>query len=486
MLLLGLCVASAPVRAWGQAAVTTVVAGGGSRFAPGQLVERVTSEANPREHYAVYVPSGYRPDVSWPILLLMDPRGRALVPLERVREVADRLGYLVMSSYETRSDENTDPNADAINAMLADAQRFFSLDVHRLYLVGQSGTARAGWIYGYGLRGHVAGLIGIGASRPQGFELTPRAPGEIPPLVFFGAAGTTDYNFDEMWALDTVLDRVNLPHRITFFDGPHAWAPTETLTEAVEWMELMAMRYGLKPRDDAWIDAAFAGAMAKAAGLAEAGNGYHAWRGYQAIANDFEGLRDAREASARAAALARTDAVRRMERRIAETVREQTEYNERLASFLGNYRTSSPPALEKSLKQLRVGELQRHAAGNDSIVANAARRALAQLWAYTAFYEPRDYLDRGDPTRALAILDVAQAVRPDQPGVCYLRARALARLGKRSEAITSLECAARTMTSADRIANDRDFESLSAEPAFQALVTRLRRLVPSPVPRSGW
>jgi len=480
-----LCALLSPALALGQT-VTTVAASNVGRFPPGQLAERVTSEADPRQHYALYVPSSYRPDQRWPILLLMDPRGRALIPMTRIQEVAERLGYLVMSSYNTRSDEGTDPNADALNAMLADAQRLFSLDVHRLYLVGQSGTARAGWIYGYGLRGHVAGLIGIGASKPDGFLLTRRAPGAFPPLVFFGAAGTTDYNFDEMWALDTVLDRANLPHRVTYFDGPHAWPPAATLIEAVEWMELMAMRFGLKPRDARWIDSTLSAAMTRAATLAQAGDEYHAWRRYRTIVSDFEGLGDVRPAAARLAELAKSEVVRRTEHHIAETVRAQEGYNERLATFLGQYRRSTPEPLERSLQKVQLEALERRAASSDSIDANAAERGLEQLWVYTSFYEPQDYLDRGDPTRALSILGVAQAMRPNHPDVCFNRARALARLGQDDQAVEALECAARSVISADRIENDPDLRSLGREPAFRALVTRLRASPTGSSARAGW
>lgn len=456
------------------------------RFPPGQLVERITSESNPRQQYALYVPSSYRPDQQWPVLILMDPRGRAMIPLSRVREVAERLGYLAMSSYNTRSDEGTDPNADAINAMVADAGRFFSLDVHRLYLVGQSGTARASWVYGFGLRGHVAGLIGIGASKPETFLLTPRVPGQLPPLVYFGAAGTTDYNFDEMWSLDSILARANLPHRVTFFDGPHQWPPAATLTEAVEFMELMAMRFGLKPQDQAWIDSSLSAGMARARALAGSGDTWLAWRRYQAIANDFEGLRNVSEALVRGRQMARREEVRRTERHIAETVRAQAAYNDRLAAFLGQFRTSTPEPLEESLGKVQLRDLERRAASPDSIDANAAERGLEQLWVYTSFYEPQDYLDRGDPTRALGILQVAQAMRPSHPDVCYNQARAHARLRQASQAIEALECAARAPLSADRIENDPDLKSLGGALAFRALVTRLRTYPSGSVARYGW
>ncbi len=458
----------------GAQATITTVSNRVSRYTPGQLVERVTSEANPREQYAVYLPASYRPDKTWPILLLMDPRGRAMIPLSRVREVADRLGYIALSSYNTRSDEGTDPNADAINAMLSDAQRHFALDVHRIYLVGQSGTARASWIYGYNLRGHVAGIIGIGASKPESFLISPLAKGAQPPLVFYGAAGTTDYNYDEMWALDTTLSRANFPHRISYFDGLHAWPPAATLTDAVEYMELMAMRYGLKPRDQAWIDSSYTTAMTKAAAMNEAGDGYHAWRKYLAIANDFEGMKDVREATAKAGQLAKNDEVKRIDRRIAETVKTQSGYNLKLADYLGDFRKSEGEPLDQSIARTQLRSLEARAGGADSIDANAAERGLEQLWVYASFYEPMDYLDRGDPARALGILEVAQAMRPNDPDVCYFQARAFARLKQQSQAIEALECASRSFLPVERIENDPDLKTLGGEPAFRALLTRIR------------
>ena len=75
-----------------------------SSLPPGRIVTRLTSVSDLSEQYAVYLPSRYRTDRSWPVLVLLDPRGRALLPMERVREVAERLGYIVLSSWNSRSD----------------------------------------------------------------------------------------------------------------------------------------------------------------------------------------------------------------------------------------------------------------------------------------------------------------------------------------------------------------------------------------------
>ena len=75
----------------------------------------------------------------------MDPRGRALVPLSLFKDAAERLGYILLSSYNTVSDGAAEPNVRALDAMLQEAQEHFAVDERRIYLAGFSGTARMSW-----------------------------------------------------------------------------------------------------------------------------------------------------------------------------------------------------------------------------------------------------------------------------------------------------------------------------------------------------
>lgn len=63
--------------------------------------------------------------------------------LDLFRDAASRLGWIIMSSYNTRSDGPPEPNLKAINAMLRSAQESLSIDTARFYLAGFSGTAKA-------------------------------------------------------------------------------------------------------------------------------------------------------------------------------------------------------------------------------------------------------------------------------------------------------------------------------------------------------
>src|SRR5690242_13048268 len=77
-------------------------AGAGSRAStPTEriLMERVPAPGDSSHSSAVLLPSEYSASRRWPVLFLLDPRGRAMPSLERFADAADRLGYIVVSSY---------------------------------------------------------------------------------------------------------------------------------------------------------------------------------------------------------------------------------------------------------------------------------------------------------------------------------------------------------------------------------------------------
>lgn len=450
------------------------------RLSAGRIMSQVTSVANPRQRYAIYLPADYRADRTYPLLILMDPRGRALLPLEEAQEVAERLGWMVLSSYGTRSDVAVDPNADALNAMISDAEDFLGLDRRRIYLSGFSGTARVNWIFGYRLKGHVAGLIGFGAGFPGEFILSHRPDGTEPPLVFFGGVGSTDFNFDEMRKMDSTLDEVNLPHRIAYYGGPHAWGPTEVVTEAVEWMELQAMRFGLRSMDSGYVDANYRRDLARAAAARDK-DPYAGWVRFQSIVADYKGVHETSEAETAVARLKDDAAVKRTARQLVKIAAFQKAYVEKLALFLGEFRDGPTPPLSKSLSHLEIRNLIRQAAdSSDLLEMYSAERALSHVMSYTAFYEPDDYFTRQDPARALAILNIAAAVDPKDPYVCYSKARALTLLGRPGEAVSALDCLSHaTWASAERLEKDPHFIPLKDEPGFKALLAKLRVRTPA-------
>jgi hypothetical protein len=98
------------------------------------------------------------------------------------------------------------------------------------------------------------------------------------------------------------------------------------------------------------------------------------------------------------------------------------------------------------------------------MAAHAASRALEQVWVYISFYEPREYLARNDPARALAMLELADRLRPGDAGVALYRAEALARQGRTPEVLGALKDAARAGALPEVLDRDASLAALRADP----------------------
>ena len=447
--------------------------------APGRVAERLAARADTTQKYALYLPSAYAAEKRWPVMFVMDPRGRALLPLELFREAAERHGWVLMSSYNTLSDVDTAyaTNERALNAMLDDAQRRWSLDRRRVYLAGFSGTARNAWIFVDPLGEHLAGVVAVGGGYPGARGLWLAALSRMRPFAHFGIAGDADFNHDEMRRIDADLDGTALPHRFAAFPGAHQWPPRALAAEALEWMQLLAMKDGLAPKEEAWIDSLLAARRDRARRLEASDALLHALDEHRALAADFAGVRDVAAEEARAAELRRDARVTRRLARRAELGQRVIDYKTTVLEASNEFRSARgilPPA--RVAARLRLAALRREAADTaDREGSAAARRMLESALAPFAYYLPRDYLAAKDFARALGALRVAEEIRPGTPAICYSMARAHAGLGDRAAALDALACAVDAgVVPPATLDRDPLLDPLRADPRFGELRERAR------------
>jgi tetratricopeptide (TPR) repeat protein len=427
---------------------------------PGSLIEKVTCRAAPGQSYALYLPPQYAADRRWPILYAFDARGRARIPAERFQQAAAAWGWVVASSYGTRSDEKkNEPSVEAIRAMWTDTHERLSLDERRVYMTGFSGMARLAVALATNARGAVAGVIAVGAGFMEGAP-----PGRDIAFAWFGAAGERDFNYSEMRAVDNLLANFERPHRFLSFDGGHEWPPAEICGEAVTWMELQAARKGTRPKDDPVLRALFRDRLAAADRLADAGRETEALRAYDAIAADFDSLEDVAPAKSRADALRRAPAVRKAlkeEERILTT--EKQELGKAEAVLREAMTQPSPPMAAAIVDDLQIPYWRKKAAAEPRTAESAmADRILANVFVQTSYYLPQRYIERKDFRRAILMLSVATEARPAEPSGWIAMARAQVKNGNPREARRALQHALDNGADAGRLRADPELAPLMA------------------------
>jgi hypothetical protein len=222
-------------------------------------------------------------------------RGRAMV--EKYQAAAERYGYVVAGSNNSRNGPWS-VSVAAVHAMSLDLGKRFSIDAQRIYLTGMSGGARVAMQVALGSN-TIAGVIASSAGFPDSQTR------ESVPFAVYGTAGSEDFNYIEMRMLDRALTS---PHRLAIFTGGHTLPTDAVALDAIEWMELQAMKTKRRPRDDAFVDRLLASRRQEIDASTSSASTVHL---LEAVVADFTGLRDVSAEGTKASALSKQSDTRK-------------------------------------------------------------------------------------------------------------------------------------------------------------------------------
>ncbi|MGH9459460.1 MAG: alpha/beta hydrolase [Thermoanaerobaculia bacterium] len=367
----------------------------------GEIVDGIAARSDPTQTYAVYLPRRYDPEKRYPLLAVFDPRSRGAMAAELFRDAAEARAWIVISSNDTRSDGPWEPNVRAVNAIFPDALARFSVDTRRVYAAGFSGGAILAWVVGQ-TSGRLAGIIGVGGRLPDGLVVRDVR------LAHYGAAGNRDFNFAEMKEIEALLDSEGATHRLEIFEGGHQWLPPAMTAEAIDWLEIVAMRDGLRPVDEALVAAVLEREVAAAKEYESAGRRLAAARRWRVIADSFAGIVDTAAYAQRAESLFRSRDVQRERREETRSLAFEERRVRDVQLVLAKFRNPEIAVTPARLAhELGVASLVRQAKRTDA-AGDAAGRVLASLHVQLSFYLPRD--EGTSEHDAVLYLEVARTI----------------------------------------------------------------------------
>jgi dienelactone hydrolase len=436
---------------------------------PGQIDAHRICATKPDQTYALYIPSNYTPTKKWPIIYAFDPSARGDRPVDTLKAGAEKYGYIVAASNNSRNGP-WPPEIEAAQAVSDDTHKILSIDDHRVYFTGFSGGARvAGRIAQ--LCKCAAGVYLNGAGFPSG--TSPSSKDSVFPI--FAAVGNLDFNFPEVTRLDEALAAAGYPHFLRYFEGPHQWAPSEVAEEALAWFRLVAMKKDLAPRDADFISQQRDTEVARAKAFEQSGNLFYAWREYNRAFATFDGLADVAPIRAAATALASQKDVREGAKRQAHDFEEQKNLIADIATAMANFRTvTSDLAGEVSATKQKISNL-REAAAHEKKPEKAIvlRRALADVFVQ-AMETGSDRLDAKEVNLAKDYYLLAAEANPDVPGPLRNIAIAQAMDNNHKAAIETLRQAKLKVKDMppflDWLQSEPTFAPFRDDPAFKALL----------------
>jgi len=452
LLLIGLCAALAPAQS----------------LPVGQIIERVACRADATQGYALYLPSGYDSARAWPILYGFDPGGRGLRPVELYKEAAEKYGYIVVGSHNSRNGLGGELR-QILNTLWQDTHERLAIDEKRVYLTGMSGGARVALSLARSIPDQIAGVIACAAGGPT----------EVParkdlPYAVMGVAGHEDFNLLELKQLTEALTKAGATSRLITFAGGHSWPPVAVATHAVGWLELQAMKTGRRPKDANWMAAWQSEELARARNAEAEQRWLDALWAYEALAQDFQGLAEVTAFVSKSKELRAKKEVRdllKSEKTIDEL---QEQMTQRFFAGLQRLEGDEEQILALGTLKSQIRDWRKKSQATEASVERTATRRVLTLLSISLNESSARLRAQKRYKDLTANLALAVEARPDNPQAYFNLARAQALSGSKKQALESLQQAvAHGLNDAQQIRNNPDLESLRAEPAYKQLLERI-------------
>lgn len=441
--------------------------------ARGTVVSRLACLDDPTQTYALYLPSQYSPDRAWPVIYAFDPFARGKIAVDLYKDSAEKYGYIVVGSNNSKNGPSALEMA-AAQAVWLDTHRRFAIGKNRVYTTGLSGGARAATSFAlYCYTCAVAGVIAHGAGYPVMQNQKPPANDRF---VYYVAIGDADFNYPEIVALRKKKEEAGAPCKVKVYPGPHQWAPPEIVEDAIEWLELKAMQAGTEKIDPAFVRRVFEKAQAEATQAEQRGDVLSQYYALRSLVWDFKGLEETTEFESKLAQVKDSKALKSAEHNQQRELELQASLTEGASGELAQF-GADPEAeigLERHIASV-LSDLRRRANSNSSD-HTVYSRAFSQLW-IQGMEAGQDALREKRVPRATAYFELMAGVAPDQPWPLLALAEANVRAGNKKAALKALEQAVqRGLKNAQTLTQDPDLQPLASDPAFQRIVKGLSPL----------
>jgi len=448
--------------------IVVALPAGDSVPTPGKIVPKVLCAAHPEQSYALYLPSAYTTQKRWPIIYIFDPSARGMVPTQIIKDAAEQYGYILATSNNSKNGPLR-PGLEAASAMWDDTHARLSIDHQRVYLAGFSGGARlASRIAQTCKCAHGVFLNGAGF----GVDSPPTRDGAFPVFL---TTGFLDFNYNELVRLDGQLSSLGVPHFLHRFDGSHEWAPVAVWPEALGWMTLQAMKDRRAPRDDAFVAAEQQRFTASSKDLEKSGNLFYAAAAYRQAAEAFDGLVPIDALQERATELEKNPWYRTDAKRERDDLTTQSSLETEILRVTGGLRdfVGDRAQLQQQASQLIADLRNRCLHEKREEKKRALERARRGIFA-SMIETGEPLIDQKRFSVAQAYLELAVNARPEIPWPHLSLARCFLIMGKKPEALESLQRAKEAGLKAQDLADLEteipEFAALAVDPGFQKLV----------------
>ena len=202
-------------------------------FKAGEVISSVAVEQDPSQSYSLYLPKNYSDTSQFPVIIFFDPHGSGSYPLGKYSLLAERFGFILIGSNNSKNGMQFDQTNDIANKLIKEAAAMYSIDSKRISLAGFSGGSKVALV---AAANHPELLSVIYCGAAIAFGDMKQLPAAL------GYAGEGDMNYSEVISSGSSLSEKMIEHFVIEWKGKHEWPDSLSFEDAFYWNSFIAMR----------------------------------------------------------------------------------------------------------------------------------------------------------------------------------------------------------------------------------------------------
>ncbi len=425
----------------------------------GRVIDSVVCKNN-SQNYALYLPSYYTADKTFPCIYFFDAHARGALPLRLYKDLAEKYGFVLVGSNVSKNGTACEATNDGVKSLLEDVRARINIDAKRIYTCGFSGGSRVASSVAI-MDGGIAGVIGCAAGFP------PVEQGIPNKFDYFGLVGNFDFNLTDMEQLDAALDQNGFTHQLLTFNGKHDWPPAEEMQTALLWIQVNAMKENVQPKSDTIVAALKNDYSRYIADAASSGDLIREQALLSGIVRVLNGIEEVSSFQKRIGDLVVGDAYKKA---IATHMQLQQAEAQLQQELVKQFTTQNEKWWKKEIATMNQSI---HTAKTKQ-EGQMYQRALNYL-GLVSYMNSSHAINTGDLANAATYLGIFKMADPHNPDCGYLSATYFMKKGKPQQAIASLnEAASLGFSDVAQLTTDSAFGSLHDDVGFKNIVNKIR------------
>lgn len=205
----------------------------------GMVTDSIRVSDTLNESFAIYLPTQFKPEKKWPLLLIFDPEGRGKTAAQLFRPAAEQQGYILASSNNVDRDKELLDNVKCGVRLLNAVSGMFPIDPAQVTaagsMEGSSVSSSMPMLYEELLGAIVVGNHWIYSNQIR----------KIKDFLFVGMVGD-----EHLSAPDRTLPKLRGANiQVYTYPGNGEWPAGNMVQSALASLTLSAMKEGVRPRD---------------------------------------------------------------------------------------------------------------------------------------------------------------------------------------------------------------------------------------------